>query len=157
MDVAVKCSVKNHAVGSYKNLFICNWRNETTQKAYDGVEAELDRLLGSSTSKVNLIFVIDNSAAPPPTNIRKHVGAYVRRIAPKVASGIYIHLGEGMSGIITRSVFAMVQTLSGKPFPMEVHSSIDSGARWINKFVPFISQREITAAINSVRDAPDDV
>jgi hypothetical protein len=146
----------NHAVATWRRVFVHIWRMHATVDAVRGSAAYLQRFSADTPGGVGMVTIIAERAPPPSSEVSREV-ATVLRSAVAVRASVVAFEGSSFRASIVRSVITGLAILSRPPYPHFVTGSMSEASTWLIDTLAkagietFASGDEVCAAIERLR------
>ena len=117
-------------------------------KDLDNLEIAVREAHRESDRPVTLVAIVPAEAPPPADQLRKEIGARLKRVLPVCATFHQVMLGDGFVVAAKRAVFAAIMLVGSERNKVFVHSTL---ASVLDKCVPQ-ARRDTIVAIRAFAD-----
>jgi hypothetical protein len=111
----------DYAFGSWANVFMISWRQETTVSAVVQVRKECERFGRLHPDGIFLLTIIEAEASVPSAAARTTLAAFLKAGNYILASAVVIE-GHSFRAALVRGVVTGLTLLARQPFPHQVCS-----------------------------------
>lgn len=145
----------NHAVATWRRVFVHVWRMHTTLPVARASMANLKMFGAERPGGIGMITIIGAGAPPPSTEVSRELASMIRNA--EVRASAVAFEGGGFRASIVRSVITGLAILARPPYPHFVTGTLAEASDWLIESLDragveaFASPAELTAAIDRLR------
>ena len=120
----------DYTLGTYGDVFIVIWRQDTTLSGVAELGRCFDRFAAGMPQGVGLLTVIEPAASLPSSSAREALAAFMRDNGNRIRTSAVVFEGSGFRAAAVRSVVVGLTMLANQPFPHRVFSTVERTRDW---------------------------
>ncbi len=140
----------DHATGTWSEFMLAVWRRKTELTAVQRLRRRLAELGSLYPGGTATISVIESTALPPDTDVRKELSAVLT--TPRLHCSSLIHEGQGFQAATVRGVVTAITMIKTHPVPHVVHGSVREGVEWTVKTLGKPSAALVTELVHAIEE-----
>ncbi len=129
MQINTRYQDDAHCIAWLGNIEIILSREAPTSAIMRTIIRELEALSKDCGGGTGALLVINSDCKPPSEEARAYIRTELANSSMVAASQVVE--GTGFRGAAMRAVLSVLQLASRAPYPMEIFSGVDEGARWL--------------------------
>lgn len=120
----------DHLIGTWRNVVILVWKNETTLAGVDAVQTAYDDLAKANPSGVFMLTIVESGAPMPPSSVRDALARFLANGNGRTLLSGVAHEGTGFRAAAVRSVVTGLAVIGQLPYPHKVFATVSEAASW---------------------------
>jgi hypothetical protein len=123
---------RHHALGSWRNVVLVVWREETQIPAIVRT-SQLIGELAQRHGRIALVQIVEQTAVPPESDIRKAISDMLKKHSDHLISSAVVFEGSGFRAAGVRGVVTAISLLSRTKFPHVIFASPPAALNWTSR------------------------
>lgn len=148
---------RDHTVGTWRNVFVCMWRHQTSAIAILNLKPVIQRLKTTHPGGIAMLTVVEPNADLPTPEAREELPKLFKELAKGIACSALVFEGVGFRAAAIRALTTTFNLVASQPFPHKVFANVyDAEAMFINH-LPIsakgerLEKGELVVAVNGFR------
>ncbi|MEO8801082.1 MAG: hypothetical protein ABI551_24535 [Polyangiaceae bacterium] len=127
---ALVVETNDHLIGTWRNVVIIVWKQETTLAGVDAGQKAYDDLAKANPSGVFLLTIVESGAPMPSSSVRDALARFLANGNGRTLLSGVAHEGTGFRAAAVRSVVTGLAVLGQLPYPHKVFATVNEAAAW---------------------------